>query len=70
MESQENARHGRDPVLPVVHVRDESGQRAVCEIGESLVPDAGHAVGDHPYAHVSAKVQAEEDPVEKGERAT
>ena len=43
MESQEPAGHNRDGVL-VVHVCQAPAQLAVDEIGESLVPDAGHAV--------------------------
>lgn len=67
---QGNARHDRDRVLPVVHVRDESSQVPVYEIGKSLVPDARHAVGDHSDVHILAKIQAEVDAIEKGKRST
>ena len=54
----------RDGVLPVVDVRRRRGGRGV---GKNLIPDAGHAVADHPHVH--AETDPEEDAVEERERS-
>jgi len=70
VESQKPARHSRHRVLLVVHVCDLSSQLAVDEIGERLVPDAGHAVADNTHGDAGVEMLLEEDAVEEGKRST
>ena len=41
---------------------------AVDPVGEVLVPNAGHAIADHPHAHARAEMEAEVDAVQERER--
>jgi hypothetical protein len=68
MESQEPPREDRDRVLLVVHMRHETAELSIDEIGKILIPDAGHPVAHYAHSHAWIELQPEVDAVEEGER--
>ncbi len=58
----------RDGVLAVVDARHVSTEVAVGPVGEVLIPDAGHAIADHPHVHARAEMDPEVDAVQERER--
>lgn len=70
VKSQEYGWDSRDRVLLVVDMCYSSGQLAVYEIREILVPDTGHAIADHFHCHARGELQTKEDAVKERERRT
>src|SRR6266702_5538100 len=49
----------------LIRVTHLSCQQAVDPVGEVLIPDAGHAVADHPRVHACAEMDPEVDAVQE-----